>query len=253
MTDYARQLAIFHDAVVGRQQDALLALIKEARAGEITKQTRLDVYAKGYIERLADATLMDYPTLAHYMGEEECEKLIRTFAETTPSTHWDLNLYPVMLAEYMDKLNDVDKAACALAQLESAMAEVFWLPESKSLSPQSLMGLDEQAMGAQTFRLRTASCLLKLDYAANAYLQAFREDKVPETIEETTEYLLVIRHEDKLRRWPLDEKEYMILAALQEGSSFNEALEKAGDPEELAASLPTYIGKWLKDGVFCAL
>jgi hypothetical protein len=213
MSGYALQLQALHDAMVHKQPDAIIPLIKPARHNELSPQERLAVYADGYDIRLIDATLADYPALAHYMGKDECRAAIAAFVEITPSTYWDLNRYPVAFAAFL-KRHSSDKAAHALADLESAIAEVFWLPESKPLTPDALAGLSEDAFGNQIFQLRTATKLLKLDYAANEYLAAFRAEKHPKELAEKPEHLLVIRLDNEVKRQILEPMEHDLLHAL---------------------------------------
>lgn len=249
MSGYAIQLQALHDAMVHKQPDAIMPLIKPARHNELSPQERLAVYADGYDIRLIDATLADYPALAHYMGEDECRAAIAAFVEVTPSTYWDLNRYPVAFADFL-KRHSPDKSAHALADLECAIAEVFWLPESKPLTPDALAGLSEEAFGNQTFQLRTAAKLLKLDYAANEYLTAFRAEEHPKELAEKPEHLLVIRLDNEVKREVLEPMEHDLLHTLSSGQPFNEALNQIADQEALAITLPHYIARWLQSGFF---
>ncbi|NBO18317.1 MAG: DUF2063 domain-containing protein, partial [Proteobacteria bacterium] len=136
---YGKQLAALHGAVVGRGLDAALPLTHDARADVFPPQARLMVYAGGYVQRLSGATLADFPGFAALVGEAQAVQLAQAFAQETPSQHYDLNLYPVQFADYLR--GRVDGDAQAVAALEAAIAEVFWLPESAALDAQSLAGL----------------------------------------------------------------------------------------------------------------
>jgi len=249
MSGYALQLQALHDAMVHKRPDAIVPLIKPARHNELSPHERLAVYADGYDIRLIDATLADYPALAHYMGEDECRAAVAAFVGVTPSTYWDLNRYPVAFAAFL-KGRVPDKAAHALADLECAIAEVFWLPESKPLTPDTLAWLSEDAFGNQTFQLRTAAKLLKLEYAANEYLTAFRAEEHAAAINEMPEPLLVIRLDNEVKREVLEPMEHDLLHALNSGQPFNEALNQIADQEALATTLPHYIARWLQSGFF---
>lgn len=249
MSGYAIQLQALHDAMVHKQPDAIIPLIKPARHNELSPQERLAVYADGYNIRLIDATLADYPALAHYMGEDECRAAIAAFVGVTPSTYWDLNRYPVSFAAFL-KGRVPDKAAHALADLESSIAEVFWLPESNPLTPDALAGLSEEAFGNQILQLRTAAKLLKLDYTANEYLTAFRAEEHPKELAEKSAHLLVIRLDNEVKREVLEPMEHELLHALSSGQPFNEALNQIVDQEALAIKLPHYIARWLQSGFF---
>jgi hypothetical protein len=247
MSGYTEQLQALHDAMVHKQSDAIMPLIKPSRHNELSPQERLAVYADGYDIRLIDATLADYPALAHYMGADECRAAIAAFVSATPSTYLDLNCYPVAFADFL-KGHSSDKASHALADLESAIAEVFWLPESQPLMPDALAGLSEDALGEHKLLLRAAAKLLKLDFSANDYLTAFRAEGHPKGINGQTEYLLVIRLDNEVKREVLEPMEHTLLYALGSGLPFNEALNHVTDQETLATKLPHYIARWLQSG-----
>lgn len=233
--------------MVHKRVKAMLPFIKPARLSELSCMERLSVYVEGYDSRLIEATFADYPALAHFMGAESCRAAIAAFVAATPSRHWDLNSYPVAFAEYLVR-HEEDAAAHAIAALESAIAKVFWLPECAPLVPDALAGLSEEAFAAQRFTLRTAAQLLALEVAANDYLTAFREGMTPESIEKRPQYVLVVRHHHEVRREVLEQPEYALLNALQEGLPFAQAVASISDYPQLADHLPNYIARWFAGG-----
>jgi hypothetical protein len=254
MSTYQQHLQAFQDAMVHKKQAVILGLIKPARGNQFTPQARIDVYADGYDIRLVEATESDYPALSHYIGAEKLHSSVTEFVKATPSTFWDLNKYPVAFADYLEKHSD-DKAAIALATLESAIAEIFWLPESKPLVAAQLAGLTEEAFGTLQLFPRTASTLLAFDYAVNDYLGAFRTGEPLETISTTPEYIYVLRHKDAMHRHPLTRAEYVLLEKLFSGLAVSDALERAISEqetlaEEIATSLQSWFAKWTSSGFF---
>lgn len=247
MSDYAQQLKALHEAMVHKQSHAMLPLIKPARHTDISVAERLAVYADGYDTRLIDATLADYPALAHYMGASTCRAAIAAYVAATSSRHWDLNRYPVAFADFFTQ-HAVDKAAHALATLEAAIAHVFWAAESEPLMPDTLSRLSEEALAAQYFTLRAASCLLVLDYDANDYLGAFRAGAAPDTLNKKLQHVLVVRHHNEVKREVLDLVEYELLAALQAGLTFGDAVATVSNQALLAERLPDYIARWFAGG-----
>lgn len=247
MSRYAQQLQALHQAMVRRETSPMLEHIIPARAAGFPAKARLAVYVDGYATRLIDTTLADYPALAHYMGAGPCRALVEAFVAATPSPHWDLNRYPVAFANYVAQ-HEPNAAAHAIAALESAIASVFWLPESAPLMPEALAALPEEAFAAQHFRLRTASHLLSLDYAAHEYLTAFRQGAAPDMIHKIPHYLLVIRHHNEVRREVLEQAEYELLHGLAHGLCFVQAVSSISNQERLAEKLPNYIARWFAGG-----
>lgn len=247
MTPYAQQLRALHNATVNHQPEEVLPLVNPARADEISACERIAIYTNGYTQRLADAVRADYPALVHWMGAN-IEKALADFVRSTPSTHWDLNRYPIGFAAFVEQ-SGAAAQTCALAALESAITEIFWAPDSEAVDAQALASLPEDAFAQLRFRLRTAAKLLRLTHNANAYLTAFRQGQAPASMEQQTEYLLVLRVENEVQRLMLEPEEFALLEHLTSGITFDDALARMPEPEMLAAKLPEYMARWLQWGV----
>jgi hypothetical protein len=252
MSQYASQLHAFHRAIVHEEHAAMLPLIKRARDNEFPVSKRLQVYLDAYEIRLEQATRMDYPALEHYIGAEALQKALHAFVRATPSHVWDLNQYPLHFAEFFCRTTS-DALAQSLAQLEAAITEVFWKPDSEALEPAALAAIDMEALAVRVFTPRAALKLLELPREANAYLSAFREGTETAGLAHAPEYLCVVRHPRNVQRVVLAPDEYSILQALFSGVPFGDALATAAaPPETLAAALPGYLQRWLLHGMFAA-
>jgi Putative DNA-binding domain len=260
MNAYALQLNALHNAIIRAEATPALALVAATRTSEITPETRLSVYTEGYLERLAEAITLDFPALAHYTGAGELSELAQRYATEHPSQCWDLNQYPFGFVAWL--ADKIAADAYSIAQIEGAVSEVFWLPESEPLTAEDLMGLDEEALGLAQFSLRKAAKLLNLTHNANDYLSAFREHECQSsdagagegdamlTLTQQPQYVLVIRSDYAVTREVLEPLEYHVLTAIDAGENFNDALLQAGDEAQLAQKLPEYIARWLNLGVF---
>ncbi len=247
---YASQLALLNEAIVEECYGAMLPTIKHTRTHEISAETRLGVYVNGYMERLLKAVLADYPALTHYLGTARMNDIVRAHVQKNPSLHWDLNRYPISFSACFTNTSE-DRAAIAVAQLESTIADVFWMPESAPLNAETLATLSMEQLSATHFKPRVALRLLKLDCAANAFLQAFRDGEPPTAIAAEEEYLCVVRHENDVRRIVLEPTEYTLLHVMFSGVRFDRALDSINDPA-LTEKLPRYLARWLKHGLFVA-
>lgn len=247
---YTSLLADFAHAVIQHDSAPMIDAIGSARASEFSAAARLSVYQDGYVERLIKATLADYPALSNYLGAAPSEALARRYVEETPSTVWDLNLYSVGFAGFLS-LQGVDPAALALARLESAIAEVFWLEDSEALVPEAFALVSFDAFASLIFSLRTASALLSLSYSAEEYLCAFRDGREGALVS-MEEFLCVVRHENEVQRVRLEPMEYALLSAFGRGLSVGTALEEVSlhhAPDALLTALPGYFERWIRCGV----
>lgn len=240
MTSYIRQLHALHNATAHHQPEDMLPLLKSAA-------DRIAIYADGYTQRLTEAVRMDYPALMQWMQDGAGEKALADFVRTTPSTHWDLNRYPIGFARFLEQ-GGADAATCALAHLESAITHVFWAAESEAVTAQYLAGLSEEAFGKLRFSMRKAAMLLPLAHNANDYLTAFRQGHPPASMEPQTQYLLVLRIDNEVRRLVLEPPEFALLEQLGNGMPFAEALSRMPESGILATKLPDYLARWLQWG-----
>lgn len=247
MSHYAQQLLALHKGVT-RQDNAVLPMIKQTKS-ELDACSRLAVYADGYIERLSEITLSDYPATAHLMGEERIKGAARAYAEATISRTWDANRYSLGFAAFLaEHLQEAE--VIALATLESAIAETFWAEESEPLGANALIGLDEEAMAKQCFVLRAASKLLALPVDAETYIAGFRSGELLSEVPSAPCYVFVLRHENQVQRHVLEAMEHQMLLAFSQGKSFAEVLGMVEDEALLAERLPHYLMRWLNNGFF---
>ena len=250
MSSYKQQLAALHKAIIEKDFSQILPLTKLSRHNEISTEARVNIYAKGYHIRLIEATYSDFPALSHLIGEDALREHITAFTHATPSKSWDLNLYPAHFAKFFAQ-NSSDKAAIALCKLEAAISHVYWQPQSKTLSAETIAALDEEAFGNTHFKLHTASQILSLTADAESYLSAFRDDLPLDVMALQPQYVLVIRPEKQVMRYLLDKDEFDLLTAIESGKSFNEALATINNQSQLATKLPTYLAQWFEHQIFC--
>lgn len=243
---YRDQLQKLHDSILGRHDEAL-ALIANTR-NSFTSQERLDVYRSAYHIRLMENVRGDYPATQQLMGEARMDGAIHAFVEATPPSVWDANQYSPAFAAFLQSELAHEPAIVALAMIEGAIAAAFWGAQSHALTAAALATLSEEEMAAQCFTLRAASKLLSLPADAEPYLAAYRAGEVLPEITAQPAHMLVLRHEHAVHRHVLEAAEYGLLAVMQNGQSFGEALEASPNPETLAERLPHYLSRWLEHG-----
>jgi hypothetical protein len=243
--EYTAQLQAFIRAVIDDDSANMLAQIKPARQNEIFPKERLAVYRNAYLIRLENALAVDYPATGEYLGLSVLHDLITKFVLQTPSLHWDLNLYSIAFADFLQAEN-ISPKACALAQIESAITQMFWGRRLYTQGQIDVQNLSIELLASQAFMLNPACKLLCLDYAANVYLTAQRAGDAPEDIAKQREYLAIIRHENEVKRLPLSKEAHHLLNAISKADHFEAALLQTAehadmDQDALIAQLPDII------------
>lgn len=261
---YEQQLKILQDAII-EEHPLVQPCIKAVRQDCLSSEVRVGVYRKGYKERLLKATLADYPALIYYFGERLVNQWVLSYVDATPSKHWDLNQYSLGFADFVRQRSD-ELFAYELATLESAIAEVFWLPESEALDMHFLANLSLETLPLLDIKPRLASRLFHFHTQVDAAVTVSRNGEAVlssepaqlfepfESFKPVDNWFFVYRHCNEVKRYPLTEIAYLFLKALQEACNFGEALQQfeLQHPEKLdtlAAELTSLLTEWVQNGV----
>lgn len=234
MKNYSNEILALHNAILQRSGDLSFTN---------SYPSRIVIYQDMYLERLKNAVLADYPALCAYM---DCREYISEFVQNTPSLYWDLNLYPIQFAKFLEHRIQ-DQIAIEIAILESAIIEVFWGEESEPLNP------DELIKGG--FALRKAHKMLALSYDINTYLSNFRAGSISKNIKKEKNYLFVVRNNNEAKRIYINIEEYQLLTEIKKNIGLEAALENFTSNanvniDNFAKNLPEYIKKFLQNGFF---
>ena len=219
---------------------------------------RLQIYRDMYPLRMVEALLADYPALAHFLGEERFERLVREYVRVHPSRSYTLNRLGDHFAEFVSQSADLPRrAVCGeLARLELAVAQVFDAPESAPLDAEAVAALGE---GIADVRLRPIEAfrLLELRYPVNDYLQSFRDgDHAHPRLKLKASWVAVFRRHYAMRRLDLGREQHALLLRLTSGATVGEAVatvlgsaKRRLAPEEFFA----WFQEWVGVGMFRAL
>ena len=242
----------FHHAILDKDPSQTVAAIKVNP--RISPQQQIAIYIDGYRLRLIEAIRSDYPALLLYLGENIFDDLALKYIESTPPNHFNLDRYPHGLAAIIRDYTN-DDFATDLAELEAAIAKVFMLEESDSLSTDTLIGTTPEQLAEMVLKPRTASCLLHLRYQADTYMSDMREGHMPLKPAAEARALYLVRHDNEVKRHVLSIPEYLILSQLCEGITVDAALESVAKQHpdlipEFVNVLQNSFGLWIANGFF---
>jgi hypothetical protein len=249
MSSYAKMLEDMQSAMLDAAPGIVISSLK-SNCPSLNK--RLDIYISGYRSRLVQAVLSDYPTLVHYLGNKQAESLALSYVECTQSSSYTLDVYPFKFAEYIFKSCN-DSFVIALAKLESTIAEVFWRPDSKPYTPPT-DSTPEQFMEL-CFAPRKALKLIHLEYQVEEYMLAVREGRMVAASDIRPHEMLIVRHNNEVRRHIIENTEKIILLQLFSGIAVGEALEEITVKypnliPEIEKKLQFWFVRWIQNGFF---
>jgi hypothetical protein len=247
--EYAASLELLQEAMLMARPASIMPRLENSNR---SLEKRLNIYIAGYRTRLVQVVLGDYPALVHYLGMKTAEKLVLGYIQSTVPTSYTLDSYPVGFSRYIIN-NGNNGFAAAVAELESAIVEVFWLPDSKAFTPPANLTIDRLA--ESSFMPRKAARLLELEYPAEEYLGQLREKKEPYLPKACKSYILVLRHENLVKRYILGYAEYLVLSGLLTGTQLGVVLEKIlgsypALTTEIENSVQHWFARWVGNGFF---
>lgn len=251
MSSYIQMLEDLQSAMLEVMPEKILPSLNNNRPA---LDRRLNVYIAGYRARLVQSVLSDYPSVVNYLGLTEVERLAINYVESTQSHSYTLDGYPLQFAEYVAKYSNSGFAS-ALARLESAIAKVFWLPDSRAFVPP--VDLTAGDLMELRFVQRRASEVIYLEYPVEEYMVAVRREEVLMVGDKKPHFMFIVRHENEVRRYVLEDTEQLILLPLFIGNAVGEVLEEITDkyPErvgEIEGRLQFWFSRWVENGFFGA-
>ncbi len=213
---------------------------------------RVGIYHGMYMLRMIEALTIDYSALAHFLGEEAFEKLVRVYVQRFPSRSYTLNRLGDSLPEFIatSTLKVLKRRVFLrdLASLELAMTQVFDEAEAEPpIAPERIA--EARIVPIPALRL------LSLDYDANEAFQAWRDERQITPIRRKS-WVAVHRRDYGVYRMPLAREAFTFLQSLTAGSTIGEAIAAYHRrfkrlPEQ--SDLFTWFRDWSAAGLFAAI
>ena len=242
----------------------------------LTSFERLEIYNRQYWFRVISAFAEDFPGLAAVVGQATFEKLTRAYLADCPSQSFTLrNLgsqLEAWLQEHPKHAGKRPELARDVVRLEWAYIEAFDNAAERPLTTADLGQLDGESQLSLQPHLRLLHLLHSVDdfvidvhrrqgsqgVASNAVTSAkhSRSRRVPASVKRGDIYLGVHRYENAVYYKRLDREEYLLLRALDAGSSLGEALDQAFVSSDLPESerptrVQAWFANWAELGWFC--
>jgi hypothetical protein len=214
----------------------------------------LGVYHDAYRLRLVECLADDFPGVAHAMGHDGFERLALRAIAWRPSTGPNLNAYgnliPALLAE---PIRVRDRAFLReLAELEWAIVEAVHAAPPETVDGEALRAIPPERWGDLRFTPNPALRILRHRYPANAWYQAFREDRAGPIPRPRTSRVAVYRVGASIWRMELTEMTAGLLDRLCAGQPLGDALaplEGVAGSEQVMA----WFSSWVSGGFFSGI
>jgi hypothetical protein len=149
-----RELQRAFQARILALEPGIEAQLKDARNADFG--ARLDAYVRGYRARLVEALGTTYPVLKLTLGDDEFDRQMRRYIDSTPSRNYSVRHYGAGIAEHMamQDTGGVGQALSELARWEWTLADVFDAPDDAPLDVATLAAVPPEAWPGVSFTLR---------------------------------------------------------------------------------------------------
>lgn len=231
-------------------------------SAELTAAERLSVYANMYFWRLIDVLADDYPTVKHVLGGEEFARLAIDYLVGHPSTSYTLNKLGAAFVPFLEhEAGDVAHRSFVadVGRIEWAMEEVFDAADVAPIDTDTVLAVPTEDYAGKRFRIVPACRLLTLQYPANDFIQAVRDQRHADIPAPQTSHVLVYRNRHyRVYRMSLSREQFTILESLARGKTLGQALTAcaelhAVELDPVIDSLSGWFREWSGDGLFCAI
>jgi hypothetical protein len=250
-----------YGAITGPEPDVAAVVTDGPRLGA---RDRFEVYRSGYVSRLVECLVDDYPVLAAALGEDAFEALATAYIARHPSRAFTLNPYGQHMSAFcreapppFDGFDELRGFAADLASLEWALVEVLHAEIAPALDLEALKAVPpEKWPGARLVRSE-ALRVCRFDFPVNTFFQAVKSTGgVPPIPAAAASATAVYLHRLSLWRMELTPAMARVLEALARGDTLGDALGtiavEADDAARAEAeqSVMIWFREWVSSGFF---
>jgi len=185
---------------------------------------RVGIYHSMYLLRMIEALTADYGAVAHILGEEKFEELVRAYVLQNPSRSYTLNRLGDTLPEFIAASTMRRRAFLSdLAKLELAMTKVFDEAEAEPLPGDAIASIAPEQIADARIVPIPALRLVSADHNVNEAFQAWREER-PIKARRKKSWIAVHRREYGVFRMPLAREAFTFLGFLIAGETIGSAI-----------------------------
>lgn len=221
----------------------------------LSAEEGLAIYHNAYRSRLLDALREDYPTLVHWLGDDQFERLANAYLQAHPSRHFSLRWLGERLAGFIEGYLVAEQAAplAELARLEWAFTLAFDAMEGDPLTLQSMASLPPAHWPELRVHLLPSVQWQLCHYNSLAVWRAHKDGgELPATAALDQPQVCLIWRQGLISRYrSLGAAEAHALAGMvQQGWNFaGLCLELSAHDDSAAVQAATWLKQWISEGL----
>jgi hypothetical protein len=243
--------ALLHGRITGTEDGRSAELNREVVSrGPLGAEERVEIYARMYLHRLADAVAEDIPLTARVLGHEAMVERMRAYLLAHPSRAPDIGQVGRNFGPWLRQAEGIRADLPDLAILERARSEVRTALDVQIAQAEALQTLPPDRLPAARFVFVPGLRLVRLQHDVRALWDALDAEQDPADPSPGAVAFAVWRQEFKVFHTRLSPGEARALAVARDGGTLEDvcgAFAGEPDPAQLAFSavLSWFADRWV--------
>lgn len=240
--------------------------------------TRLDVYQEGYYLRLLEILENAFPALRILLGEDEFDKIGRSYIKAYPSQHFSIRYFGQQFTQFLTTCN-LEPYLIEMSVFEWALEGVIDAPDAPQLTFEEMTQVPPELWGQLKFTPHPSMLILSFEYNIPKAWQAIahNENEHEQACDGNHEYVcdhdhheheheeIQIERYDEPCYWllwrynlqslfaPLTKPQHWMMQMIQQNKNFAEICEGLCEwmsEENTPQFAATTLRDWIVEGVF---
>lgn len=220
---------------------------------QLPSKPRLDVYKTGYVLRLLEIIEMDYPVTQKLLGNDEFDRLARTYIEKCPSTHFNIRYFDTKFYQFLAEQADVSSLIVDIAKFECLLEQVLVTADAGLISFDDLATVPPEDWDSLELVLHPSVTQVAFNFpVADIYL-AVKDEQEPSVDHPTAKHEVAFwRYETTPYFLNLEPAQAWMLRAIAEECDFGmicQGLTEWYAADEVGQVAAMNLQQWLANGM----
>lgn len=203
------------------------AIVTEIVSNEFHATDRLAIYKEGYVLRLLESILADYPVLCQLLGTEKFNDWCIQYIENHPSNYRSIRWFGDSFSKFIQTIQPQNSSWHELAAFEWALSTAFDAPDLPCLTEVALQNIPPESWAEIRFQFHPSLQIKKFDWPVITAWKALQYEQKRIKIKKHQEPSTWMIWRQNLEPCFIRLKDYerLALEAAQQGVSFGEICE----------------------------
>lgn len=244
----------FHANILGQSSAIQEDIIGSSVA---FKQTRLGIYQNGYVLRLLEILLKDFPVLEMLMGQDLFDTVGRDYIRAHPSHHFSVRYFGQYFSKFLSSHPLAAPIHEEMAAFEWELEQAIDAKDAPQLTFEEMATLNPEDWANVKLTVHPSLQIVPFFYPTPILWQSLQQNHEKPIIEkqEMPTFWLMWRFDRRSYFRPLTEDQHRMIMAIQTGDVFSEVCEKMCEwlsEDRVVSFAAETLRHWINEGIFSA-